>query len=243
MAKVQKLYETCVATFATLGAAPPPDALQHLQSVLDAIQPIDVGLEEEANGQHDLKLMVNGGQSRIDPPWNPPITYLHIHDCPNFEIAIFCLSASAVMPLHNHPGMTVLSKLIYGSMHVRAYDWLDPHKMLDADFSQPRQARLVMDEVLCAPCTPSILYPTFGGNIHTFTAASPCAVLDVLAPPYDTEAGRDPTYFQEVPESNISGTTDLVDNVVWLKEVKPPDDFVVPRRPYKGPSVVMLEAA
>lgn len=67
-----------------------------------------------------------------------------------------------------------------------------------------RLAKLIADSVYTAPCDTSVLYPNTGGNMHEFTAITPCAVLDVLGPPYSKEDGRDCSYYRDHPYDAFS---------------------------------------
>jgi len=57
----------------------------------------------------------------------------------NMQMGVFCLPAGKVFPLHDHPEMTVLSKLLYGSAYVKAYDWI----ALDCSGTQTGKKKLL----------------------------------------------------------------------------------------------------
>jgi hypothetical protein len=76
-----------------------------------------------------------------------------------------------------------------------------PAKMVGAD----GLAGSVVDGILKAPCEASVLFPGSGGNIHSFAALTPCAILDVLTPPYSEELGRPSTYFSDFPIPSLPG--------------------------------------
>ncbi|KAJ8643953.1 hypothetical protein MRB53_005701 [Persea americana] len=236
---VQKLFDTCKEVFSAGGAGivPSPGDVERLRLVLDDMKPADVGLNQEMT--YFQRMKSKGA---------PPITYLHLYECDKFSIGIFCLPPSGVIPLHNHPGMTVFSKLLFGSMHIKSYDWADipcsSDKTLNPSYFQPsgvQLAKVKTDAVFTAPCKPLILYPAAGGNMHCFTAKTSCAVLDVLGPPYNDSEGRHCTYYHDYPYASFSVDTELGserEGCAWLEEREKPDDFIVVGAKYKGPKIV-----
>ncbi|MCL7023870.1 hypothetical protein MKW94_013046 [Papaver nudicaule] len=183
---LQKLFTACKEVFKGPGTVPSSLGVQNLRHILDNMNPEDLGLST------DLLFFKSGGVTT----GTPTITYTTICTTKNFSMCLFFLPQSAVIPLHNHPEMTVFSKLLLGSMHIKSYDWVDADS---ASSSQLRLAKLKADNVFTAPCDTSVLYPTSGGNIHAFTALTPCALLDVIGPPYSKEDGRDCSYYRDFP--------------------------------------------
>ncbi|KAI8543645.1 hypothetical protein RHMOL_Rhmol08G0235000 [Rhododendron molle] len=165
---VQELYDLCKKTFTPSGTSPAsPQAIQKLCSLLDTIRPADIGLKEEDQGDDRGHGLFGLPRFNRVGRWAQPITYLDVHECDSFTMCIFCFPTSSVIPLHDHPGMTVLSKVLYGSLHVKAYDWVEPEKMqrsMGPNGSPVRLAKLTVDKVLTAPCGTSVLYPNRGAT-------------------------------------------------------------------------------
>ena len=138
-----------------------------------------------------------------------------------------------VIPLHNHPHMTVMSKLLYGSLRVRAFDWADDDDGNPGTAPNvPRLARMVRDERVAAPANAFALYPRSRGNIHVFTAAEPSAVWTSSRPVRHRVRSRLPLLRGG---SVRAGRGSAPPGHAWLLEVDCPDDFEVERGEYHGP--------
>ncbi|KAH8491363.1 hypothetical protein H0E87_023491 [Populus deltoides] len=227
------LYVSCKEVFKGPGTVPLHQDVKRLCHMLDNMKLEDFGLSCKLEFFNPKAAVIG----------TPRVTYTIVYECDKFSMCVFFLPATAVIPLHNHPGMTVFSKLLMGTMHVKSYDWVDPPATDEPDSpAQVRLAKLEADSVFTAPCHTSVLYPTTGGNIHQFTAITPCAVLDVLGPPYSNEDGRDCSYYKDFPYTAFpNGEMGLEeeegDCYAWLEESTVPENLQMFVIKYLGPQV------
>ncbi|KAJ7971944.1 plant cysteine oxidase 2-like [Quillaja saponaria] len=233
---LQELFVSCRDIFKGPSTVPLPQDVKELCHIIDNMKPEDVGLSR------DLQFFKPGNTIK----GNPRVTYTTIYTCDNFSFCLFFLPATGVIPLHNHPGMTVFSKLLLGTMHIKSYDWVD-HDTDNLDNSVPpsrlRLAKLKADDIFTAPCNTSVLYPTTGGNIHAFTAVTPCAVLDVFGPPYSKEDGRDCSYYKDHPytafkNGDILAAEEEKEQYGWLEEIEMPENSKMDGIEYMGPQII-----
>ncbi|RCV26554.1 hypothetical protein SETIT_5G255300v2 [Setaria italica] len=135
------------------------------------------------------------------PKDHPKVTYLHFANSPTLLIGVFCFPQSAVIPLHDHPGMTE-PLIIVICLVLPPYDWV---------MASSASNQLNTDAIFDATSKIVVLYPE-DGETCTVQRVSPCAVLDVMGPPYCLEEGRDCFYFS----SEVAGGDG---QYAWLNKV------------------------
>ncbi|MEO6259758.1 MAG: hypothetical protein ABIP63_05380 [Thermoanaerobaculia bacterium] len=108
---------------------------------------------------------------------------------------LFAMRRGQSMPLHDHPSMTVISKVLFGAIRIRTLIWTD------------RTAGLARDlgERVLTPTDEPLLVEAHPGTIHAMEAVEDCAFLDLFSPYYD--ADRECTYFEV---TSVGGESDQV---------------------------------
>ncbi|XP_025774188.1 2-aminoethanethiol dioxygenase [Puma concolor] len=190
------------------------------------------------------------------PPNLPPVTYMHIYETDGFSLGVFLLKSGTSIPLHDHPGMHGMLKVLYGTVRISCMDKLEAGggqrpraPPPEQQFEPPLKAR-ERDAVRLGVLRSRAEYTEASGpcvltphqdNLHQIDAVDgPAAFLDILAPPYDPDDGRDCHYYrvlEPVRDKELSGSACDLPKEVWLLETPQADDFWCEGEPYPGPKV------
>ncbi|XP_072033632.1 LOW QUALITY PROTEIN: 2-aminoethanethiol dioxygenase-like [Amphiura filiformis] len=184
-------------------------------------------------------------------PWAAPSGYMDICEDSFMTMGVFTLRKTGMnIPLHDHPGMHGILKVVYGQVRIRSYSYAErigqPGQTPPAvpQFaglaSQPSAesltpTRLASDSVHNSESGAILLTPEIG-NIHAIEAVDgPAAFLDVLSPPYDPPE-RDCQYYHELPV-NGDAAANQKDQITWLLRIPQPKEFHCELEDYPGPDI------
>lgn len=136
-------------------------------------------------------------------------------DHPVHDLCAFLFPKGKSLPLHDHPNMSALIKILRGRLHVRAFDWVVPKVERTG---QMGLAWLVRDEEYDCNDEPLFFTANEGGVVHQLTAVDEeAAMFDILTPGYEV-GGVDCTYYSE--QGPFTTPQDLCDNTQGaIKEV------------------------
>ncbi|CAH8482247.1 unnamed protein product [Dicrocoelium dendriticum] len=177
-----------------------PDSLQRLLSLVRALTPKDIGF--------DIRWVTDVGV------YAAPVAYVHVTENEVFSMGIFILRPGSRIPLHDHPGMYGVLRVIYGSIRCRSFSRLQNVKAINSDCTKSAFAKLydsrwqLSDLIMVRPFQDVILTPESQtqllapdeGNLHEITPVDgPAVFLDILAPPYDHDLGtRECRFYKEI---------------------------------------------
>lgn len=69
------------------------------------------------------------------------VRYLHVKEVPcKYSVGIFVFPPNTEIPLHDHPDMVVISRVLYGELKVRSYDVLSPGYDVPKDRSNEKSS-------------------------------------------------------------------------------------------------------
>ncbi|XP_028164956.1 2-aminoethanethiol dioxygenase [Ostrinia furnacalis] len=212
--------------------------LSKLKIMMDSLKAEDLGFDASL-----------GDPSTWSRPNKAPCTYIEVFQNSQINMSIFVLQPGFRMPLHDHPHMHGLLKVIVGAVKIRSFTEYPLKEAVDTiDFvvrARHEAARLAQgihkrrrlfakitnNSVCRANSETCTLTPTVS-NYHEIEALDmPAAFFDILSPPYDTLIeGIGPRRCRYYQVANEIST-----NVVELQETDVPRCFYCDQAPYLGP--------
>ncbi|KAJ8879013.1 hypothetical protein PR048_019619 [Dryococelus australis] len=172
---------------------------------------------------------------------NPPVTYVEVYEDSNVTIGIFILKSGARLPLHDHPQMHGILKVLRGTVRIQSYSIKNDCESASNTFGRtlPGADMLVAEkhcEVSVDSSSAACVLTPVERNLHEIhTENGLAAFLDILSPPYNSEStdtcDRSCHYYMEVLQSGVETGSQNVK----LRRVTPPPDFWNDSAPYNGP--------
>ena len=179
------------------GAMHDPSCL-HMVNKMSAISPYEMGCEHEVECPYHFQ----GDLNRVNVDVEGE----------DYKLVLFYIKKGTVMPLHDHPNMSVFFRLVFGNLGYRAYDKID-EKYRYNDFVEDEYMTAIEDKKrikarrskLMNLQTDDVLFVRPSeNNMHEFIAKENSCFFDICIPNYTSAcASRRLSFFKDTQLNNF----------------------------------------
>lgn len=204
-------------------------------------------LENALNQCHFLSPENNEGKSTFVPfPWKNTaddiIGCSTLFESDQATLCWFVLPPGKTLPLHDHPSMHVLQKVLFGRIAVTSFDWANAAAKGSGGSAKVIFSGVVegRDEPVDPADVLSFSQEGGGGVLHELRNVDderPALFIDILAPPYHRDPGQlQCTYFtasKRVNGEDTVGVTGALDTLFATGD----EAVLTPRKGFTGPEM------
>lgn len=240
MSNIEKLIKQATQTFSKPQA--PAKFQESLSSLIQSASSLTL-----SDVYLDTEFVAAQNQYSGVSDMSNPVVYIPVFEDANILVSIFVLKSTSVIPLHDHPVMHGILKVLCGSVRIDSFSGPNdnirkqkaglclPNELFYVEgtlYPEPIMARKNAPIILSEKDNCALLTP-IQNNIHEVRSyKGPSAFLDILAPPYDSMlrgvGPRKCKYFIE---------RDSLDGESLLSPVRHYPTFWTVSVPYRGPKI------
>lgn len=160
-----------------------------------------------------------------------PVFYMKLYEDSIISVGIFIIKSHHRIPLHDHPHMFGLIKVLDGQGHLNAYN-----VQLEKNANELLCTKQISTSINSQSDT-AVIYPT-KSNIHEIYASQDhhCAFLDILSPPYSNE--NDCTCYMAIPSTQSTTESNENEKNYILKRIFD-EEYYTESLQYTGPTIFL----
>lgn len=184
-----------------------------------------------------------------------PCTFIDIFESSYFTMSVFVLRENYTMPLHDHPRMHGLLRVVAGTVKIQSYSEIDRREETRTvaagdDLLRHVLVNVEQEKVISADngdCTAAMLTPT-ERNFHEITAVGgPAAFFDILSPPYNVDipvyGKRACSFYRKLLLPGDGAPSSDGRKRMVLEKIPTPDHYYCDTESYKTPEFMLPSAA
>lgn len=164
----------------------------------------------------------------------------------DYRLVLFFIKKGTIMPIHDHPNMSVYFKLMFGSLKYTQYDKVaDKYRYnqfsndeYDEILHTKKQVHAKKTNEKIIDDGEILLVRPSSGNIHKFVAQEDSCFFDICLPNYTSDSLRRITYFNEISNDLNTCSThgDRCDTILEYNTTPPvlPVGFEIAELDYRG---------